>query len=295
MQDGVISKQQATTNLPRRSEHGGNIIHQCAQRGDMVGLQIAREGSADRAGGHSRTSSLGRCGAGSLILGHGTKDNANKDGVVLMVRHGEPVPVPRLRHGNPTLAQRTAWDGGPIVGASQVSLRVVLKYGPGQCRHAQASGGNARPAAVVVMSDTLPMKHLIRAWSQKYPQGISILNAEKPSNGTLDANTANPSTQCQPGGSGPQVVAPLPIPDIICAAMGQKEHGGVSSGGTQGANPFGPEMMRMYVATSTQRGRRVLSGDGAGREQPDARAPLGSPPRRSLNLGGRVRFIIGYL
>ena len=100
--------------------------------------------------------------------------------------------------------------------------------------------------------------------------------------------------ECQPGGSGPQVAVPLPIPDIIRVAMGQEEHGGVPNGGTQGANPFGPEMMRMYVATSTQGGRRVLSGDGAGREQPGARAPLGSPPRRSLNLGGRVRFIIGY-
>jgi hypothetical protein len=175
-----------------------------------------------------------------------------------------------------------------------VSLRVVLKYGQGQCRHAQASGENARPAAVAVMLDTLPRKHLIRAWSQKYPQGISILNAEKPSNGTPDANTANPFTQCQQGGSGPQVVAPLPILDIIRAAMGQEEHGGVPSGGTQGANPFGQEMMRMYVATSTQGGRQVFSGDGAGREQPGARAPLESPPRRSLNLGGRVCFIIGY-
>jgi hypothetical protein len=194
----------------------------------------------------------------------------------------------------PTLAQRRAGEGGPIIGASQVSLRVVLKYGQGQCRHAQASGGNARPAAVAVISDTLSRKHLIRAWSQKYPQGISILNVKKPSNGTPDANTANPSTQCQPGGSGPQVVAPSPIPDIIRAAMGQEEHGGVPSGGTQGANPFGPEMMRMYVATSTQGERRVLSGDGAGREQPGARALLESPHRRSLNLGGRVRFITGY-
>jgi hypothetical protein len=243
MQNGVNSKQQASTNLPRRSKYGGDIIHQGAQGGDRVGLQVAREGSADRAGGHSCTSSLGRCGAGSLILGHGTKDNANKDGVVSMVRHGEPIPFPRLRHGLarfPTLAQRTAGDGGPIVGASQVSLRVVLKYGQGQYWHAQASGGNARPAAVAVMSNTLPRKHLIRAWSQKYPQGISILNAEKPSNGTPDANTANPSTQCHPGGSGPQVVAPSPIPDIICAAMGQEEYGGVPSGGTQGANPFEP-------------------------------------------------------
>jgi hypothetical protein len=47
----------------------------------------------------------------------------------------------------PTLAQRRAGDGGPIVGASQVSLRVVLKFRQGQCRHAQASGGNAHPAA----------------------------------------------------------------------------------------------------------------------------------------------------
>jgi hypothetical protein len=99
MQDGVNSEQHATIDLPRRSEHGGDVIHQGTQGGDRVGLQIAREGSADRAGGHSCASSLGRCGAGSLILGHGTKDNANEDGVVSMVGHGELVPVPRLRHG----------------------------------------------------------------------------------------------------------------------------------------------------------------------------------------------------
>jgi hypothetical protein len=79
----------------------------------------------------------------------------------------------------PTLAQRRAGDGGPIVGASQVSLRVVLKFGQGQCRHAQATGGNTRPAAVAVMSDTLTRKHLVCAWSQKYPQGISILEAKQ--------------------------------------------------------------------------------------------------------------------
>jgi hypothetical protein len=168
MQDGVNTEQQATANLPRCSEHGGDIIHQGDQGGDRVGLQIAREGSADRAGGHSRTSSLGRCGSGSLILGHGTKDNANEDGVVLMVGNGEPDQFRDYDMGLAqfsTLAQRRAGDGGPIIGASQVSLRVVLKYGQGQCRHAQASGGNARPAAVAVMSDTLPRKHLIRAWS----------------------------------------------------------------------------------------------------------------------------------
>jgi hypothetical protein len=144
------------------------------------------------------------------------------------------------------------------------------------------------------MSDTLPRKHLIRAWSQKYPQGISIVHTEKPSNGTPGTQAANPSTPRQPDVNGPQVVVPLLIPDIICAAMGQEEHGGVPSGGTQGVSPFGPELTRMSVATSTLGGRRVLSGDGAGREQPDARATLGSPPRRSLNLGGRVRFVIGY-
>jgi hypothetical protein len=89
-------------------------------------------------------------------------------------------------------------------------------------------------------------------------------------------------------------VVPLLIPDIIRAAMGQEKHGGVPSGGTQGAVRYGPELMRTCVATSMQGGRRVLSGDGAGREQPGARALLGSPPRQSLNLEGRVRFIIGY-
>jgi hypothetical protein len=202
MQDGVNSKQQATTDLPQRKEYGGDIIHLGAQGGDRVGLQIAREGSADRAGGHSRTSSLRRCGAGSLILGHSTKDNANEDGVVLMVRHGEPVPVPRLRHGISAVSYTSSEDsrgrGAHRRGKPSVSPSA----------QAQASGGNACLAAVAVMSDTLQRKHLICAWSQKYPQGISILNAEKPSNGIPDASTANPSTQCQPCGSGPLRLSP---------------------------------------------------------------------------------------
>jgi hypothetical protein len=154
MQNGVNTEQQATANLPRRSKHGGDIIHQGAQGGDQVGLQIAREGSADRAGGHSCTSSLGRCGAGSLILGHGTKDNANEDGVVPMVRHGGSDMGSQYQFRDydmglaqfPTPAQRRAGDGGPIVGASQVSLRVVLKYGQGQCRmHKPRAGTHAQP------------------------------------------------------------------------------------------------------------------------------------------------------
>jgi hypothetical protein len=190
----------------------------------------------------------------------------------------------------PTLAQRRAGDGGPIVGASQVSLRVVLRFGQGLCWHAQASGGNTRPAAVAVMSDTLPRKHLICAWSQKHPQGIWIGPTEQPSNG----NTANPSTPCQLGGNRPQAAVPLLVSKIIRAAMGQKEHGGVPSGGTQGASRSEPELMRTFDVTSMLGEPRGLSGGGAGREQPGASVPLESPPRRSLNLGGRMRFTIGY-
>jgi hypothetical protein len=156
MQDGVNSEQQATTDLPRRSKHGGDVIHQGAQGGDRVGLQIAREGSADRAGGHSRTHSLGRCGAGSLILGHGTKDNANKDGVVSVVRHGEPVLVPRLRHGISAVSYTSSEEsrgrgahhrGKPSVSPSRVEVRagaVSACTGLGRERTPSRGGGDIR-------------------------------------------------------------------------------------------------------------------------------------------------------
>jgi hypothetical protein len=159
MQDGVNSKQHATTDLPRRSEHGGDVIHQGTQGGDRVGLQIAREGSADRAGGHSRTSFLGRCGAGSLILGHGTKDNANEDGVVLMVRHGEPVQVPRLRHRisaiSYTSSEESRGRGGHRRGKQSVSSnRIEVRAGAvsactdlGRERTSSRGGGDVKHAA----------------------------------------------------------------------------------------------------------------------------------------------------
>jgi hypothetical protein len=99
MHDGVYPKQHATANLPRCSGHGADVIHKGTQRGNGVGFHIAREGSVDRAGSHQRTCSLDGRVASSHILGHGTMDNANEDGVVSMVRYGEPVPVYGLRHG----------------------------------------------------------------------------------------------------------------------------------------------------------------------------------------------------
>jgi hypothetical protein len=297
MQDGVNSKQQATANLPRCSEHSADVIHKGTQGRDGVGLQIAREGSADRAGSHSRTGSLGGHVAGSLIHGHGTKDNANEDGVVSMVRNGEPVPIPELRHGISAVSFTSSEEsrgrgthrrGKPSLSPGRVDVRagaVLACTGHRWEYTASRSGGDVRHPAKEAFDSRMV---------SEVPQSISIVNAEKPSNGTPGTQAANPSTQHQPDVSGPQVAVPLLIPDIIRAAMGQEEHGGVSSAGTQGASPFGPELMRMSVATSMPGGRRVLSGDAAGQEQPSARAPLGSPPRQSLNLGGRVRYIVGY-
>jgi hypothetical protein len=293
MQDGIDSKQQATANLPDAANMALTLFTRALK--EETGLDYRSPGKALL------------IGQGAIHVQVPSADVAQALASSVMVLRIMPTKTEWSRWSEmgsqyqfrdydmglaqfPTLAQRRAGDGGPIVEASQVSLRVGLKFGRGQCRHAQASSGNTRPAAVAVMSDTLPRKHLIRAWSQTYLQGIWIGPTEQPSSG----NTENPSTPCQPDVNGPQVAVPLLIPDIIRAAMGQEEHGGVPSGGTQGASRSGPELMRTFDVTSMLGGGRVLNGGGAGREQPGASVPLGSPPRRSLNLGGRVRFNFGY-
>jgi hypothetical protein len=112
--------------------------------------------AATRGGGHSRTSSLGGCGACSLILGHGTKDNANKDGVVSMVRNGEPVPVPRLRHGASAVSYTSSEEsrgrgahrrGKPSVSPSRVEIRagaVSACTGLGREHTPSRGGGDVR-------------------------------------------------------------------------------------------------------------------------------------------------------
>jgi hypothetical protein len=214
-----------------------------------------------------------------------------------MVGNGEPVPVPRLRHGISAVSYTSSEEsrgreahrrGKPSVSPSHVEIQagaVSAWTGLGRERTPSCGGGDVRHPAKEAfdsrMAPEAPPGHL--------HTGRGEAEQRNPRRKHSKPFYTVPARRQWAPGSGP-----FAHPDIIRAAMGQEEHGGVPSGGTHGANPFGPELMRMSVATSMQGGRRVLSGDGVGRELPGARAPLGSPPRRSLNLGGRMRFIIGY-
>jgi hypothetical protein len=62
-----------------------------------------------------------------------------------------------------------------------------------------------------------------------------------------------------------------------------------SGGIPNGALPA-PALKRRRGNTSTLGGRPVLIGGGARLTQPDVRAPVGSPPRQSWDLGGTVPF-----
>jgi hypothetical protein len=192
MQDGVNSKQQAITDLPRRSKHGGDLFTRAPKEETRLDCRLPGRALLTGQGAiHVQVPSADVAQALSSL------------GMVLKImptktewsRWSDMGSQYQFRDYDMGLAQfpytssEESRGRGAHVGANQVSLRVVLKYGQGQCRHAHALGGNARPAAVAVLSDTLPRKHLIRVWSQKYLQGISILNAEKPSNGTPGANT----------------------------------------------------------------------------------------------------------
>jgi hypothetical protein len=274
MQDGVDSKQQATANLPRCSEHGNDIIHQGAQGGNGVGLKIAWEGSADRARSHSRTSSLGGCGAGSLILGHGTKDNANEDGVVSMVRSGERVPVPGLRHGasansytssEESRGRRTGHRRGkPSVFLSGVEIRagaVSACTGLGREHTPSRGGGDVRHSAKEAsdsrMVSEVPPRHLHSAHREAKQRNPKRKHS-KP------FYTVPARRQWAPGSG------PFAHPRHHPRGHGSEEHGGVPSGGTQVASRSGPELMRTVNVISMLGGRRVLSGGGADREQPGA-------------------------
>ena len=76
--------------------------------------------------------------------------------------------------------------------------------------------------------------------------------------------------------------------------MAQGEHGGVTSGGTQGVSQCGQGTTGMFGATTMQGGRQGRSGGSTSRDQPDTKAPVGSPPSQSKDVAGIVHFIIGY-
>jgi hypothetical protein len=80
------------------------------------------------------------------------------------------------------------------------------------------------------------------------------------------------------------------VPAVICAARVKAERDEEASGGIHdGALPT-PALKRRRGDTSMPGGRQVLIGGGAHLTQPDVRAPAGSPPRQSEDLGGTVPF-----
>jgi hypothetical protein len=100
----------------------------------------------------------------------------------------------------PSLAQRAVVEGGggPIIRARQISLRFALRFGQGRCQHTPPTGeestwaGPGKVAQVMVLGDTHPKSHLMRAWTKQHPQGIYLRSTEG-LNGE-GANGTNPNT-----------------------------------------------------------------------------------------------------
>jgi hypothetical protein len=80
------------------------------------------------------------------------------------------------------------------------------------------------------------------------------------------------------------------VPAVICAARVKAERDEEASVGIHDGTLPAPALKRRRGDTSMPGGRQVLIGGGAHLTQPDVRAPVGSPPRQSLDLGGTVPF-----
>jgi hypothetical protein len=186
----------------------------------------------------------------------------------------------------PTLAQRTAGITGPIVRASEIRLRFTLRLGQEQCsdtRSGRATG--AQVAHVIVFRDTRPATGAIRAWTRLHPHGVSLHHTRLPDSAstdlTDDTNLANED--------GTRDTVPAVIRAARVKAERDEELEEASGGIHDGALPT-LALKRRRGDTSMPGGRPVLIGGGAHLTQPDVRAPAGSPPRQSEDLGGTVPF-----
>jgi hypothetical protein len=202
----------------------------------------------------------------------------------------------------PSLAQRAAVEGGggPIIGARQIILRFALRFrGQGRCRHTLPKGeestwtGPGKVAQVMVLGDTHPRSHLMRAWTKQHPQGIYLRSTEglngEGANGTNPntPRTGESFTPSQQDGIGQQAAGLSPV--IIRAGTGTGE---VPSAGMLGGTPFGPAQKRRCVGTSMLGGHRVLGGVDTSTLEPGASPLSQDPPRHpSPELGGRVLYI----
>jgi hypothetical protein len=186
----------------------------------------------------------------------------------------------------PTQAQRTAGITGPIVGFSKIRLRFALRLGQEQCTHTKSGRATgAQVAQVIVFRDSRPATDAIRAWTRLHPHGVSLHHTRLlDSVGTGLSDDTNLANE---GGTGDT------IPAVMCAAKVKAERDEeleeASGGIPDGALPT-PALKRRQGNTSTLGGRPLFIGGGARLTQPDVRAPVGSPPRQSRDLGGTVPF-----
>jgi hypothetical protein len=157
--------------------------------------------------------------------------------------------------------------------------------------------GPGKVAHVMVLGDTHPRSHLMRAWTKEHPRGIYLRNTKGP-NGE-GANKTNPNTPnagesftpSQQDGIWQQARGHSPV--IIRAGTGTV--GEVLSAGTLGGIPFTPGVSapkRRCDGTSTLGGPRVLAEGGTSILRPGARTLLEDPPRHpSVGVRGRVPYI----
>jgi hypothetical protein len=186
----------------------------------------------------------------------------------------------------PTPAQRTAGITGPIVGASEIRLQFALRLGQEQCtytRSGRATG--AQVAQVIVFRDSRPATDAIRAWTRLHPHGVSLHHMRLPD--SVGTGLSDDTNLANEDGTGDTISAVMRAARVKAERDEELEE--ASGGIPNGALPT-PALKRRRGNTSTLEGRLVLIGGGACLSQPDVRAPVGSLPRQSWDLGGTVPF-----
>jgi hypothetical protein len=306
MQDGFHTDKPADNDRVHPSgESGSGTVHHSALRGDGAVLPVNGNAVGEGGRGNSCASARSDRAADSGAIRHGTPGFAHKPRVNDVEKRD---PVLQLRHGSLsvslTSSESDSEERGRAYrwGQTYPSLRFALRFAQERCEHTPPEGmedkwsGPGKVAHVMVLGNTHPRNHLMRAWTKEHPKGIYLRNTEG-SNGD-GANKTNPNTPkagesftpFQQNGIGQQARGHSPV--IIRAGTGTGE---VPSAGTLGGIPFTPGVSapkRRCAGTSTLGGPRVLAEGGTSILQPDARTLSEDPPcHPSVGVGGRVPYI----
>jgi hypothetical protein len=143
----------------------------------------------------------------------------------------------------------------------------------------------AQVAQVIVFRDSRPATDAIRAWTRLRPHGVSLHHTRLPD--SVGTGLSDDTNLANEDGTEDTILAVMRAARVKAEQDEELEE--ASGGIPDGALPT-PALKRRRGNTSTLGGRLVLIWRGARLTQPDVRAPVGSPPRQSWDLGGTVPF-----